>query len=293
MIIAAAILWGFDGVVLTPRLFNLDVGLVVFILHLLPFCLMNLFLYREYRHLAEFNRSDFLIFFLIALFGGSLGTIAIVRALFLVNFQHLSLVVLLQKLQPIFALILARIILREIPGRKFIFWAFLAIAASYFLTFGLDLPHLKQDANLIQAALWALIAAFSFGSSTVFSKVALKKYTFYTTNFYRFGFTTVIMFIYVLLSGKLPLVNQITSINLMYFIIIALTTGSGAIFLYYLGLKRVKASISTICELFFPVSAIFFDFIFNDNRLSLIQWLSAMIMIIAILKISLNKRLVR
>ena len=29
----AAIMWGLDGVVLTPRLYNLDVGWVVLILH--------------------------------------------------------------------------------------------------------------------------------------------------------------------------------------------------------------------------------------------------------------------
>ncbi len=40
----AAILWGFDGVVLTPRLFNLNVIYVVFMLHLIPFVLMNIFL---------------------------------------------------------------------------------------------------------------------------------------------------------------------------------------------------------------------------------------------------------
>jgi hypothetical protein len=43
----SAVLWGVDGVVLTPRLFNLDVGYVVFILHAFPFLLMNLFLFRH------------------------------------------------------------------------------------------------------------------------------------------------------------------------------------------------------------------------------------------------------
>ena len=31
----SAILWGLDGIVLTPRLFNLNVGFVVFLLHFL------------------------------------------------------------------------------------------------------------------------------------------------------------------------------------------------------------------------------------------------------------------
>ncbi|HCX73637.1 MAG TPA: EamA family transporter, partial [Candidatus Cloacimonas sp.] len=112
-IIFSAILWGFDGVYLTPNLFQLDVGFVVFMLHLIPFVLMNTFLYKEYRHLTEMNLSDLVTFFLIALFGGALGTLAIVRALFLVQFNHLSIVVLLQKLQPIFAIALAAVILKE------------------------------------------------------------------------------------------------------------------------------------------------------------------------------------
>lgn len=58
-----------------------------------------------------------MFFFLVALFGGSLGTLSIVKALFLVNFHHLTVVTLLQKLQPVFAIILARIILKEREGK--------------------------------------------------------------------------------------------------------------------------------------------------------------------------------
>ena len=54
-----------------------------------------------------------LIFTLIALTGGVIGTAAIVKALFLVNFQELSVVVLLQKLQPVFSILLASLILNE------------------------------------------------------------------------------------------------------------------------------------------------------------------------------------
>ena len=98
LIIIAAAMWGFDGVVLTPRLYNLNVGFVVFMLHLVPFTLMNLFLFKQYKWLNKFSSGDFLLLILIALFGGALGTLAIVKALFLVNFQHLSVVVILQKL---------------------------------------------------------------------------------------------------------------------------------------------------------------------------------------------------
>jgi len=292
-IIIAAMLWGFDGVVLTPRLFNLNVGFVVFMLHLVPFVLMNTFLFREYRRLKEFTKSDLFVLISIAFFGGALGTLAIVKALFLVNFQHLSVVVLLQKLQPIFAIILAGIFLKEKIKKNFVFWAILAIAASYSLTFGFQLPHIEKDANLIQAALWALVAAFSFGSATVFGKKALSRFPYYTTNFFRFGFTALLMLIYVLITNKLGEFQNVTSTNWLFFLIIAVTTGSGAIFLFYFGLNKVKAMVSTICELFFPISAIFFDYFINGHALSKVQWISAIIMITAIVEISYKRKKIR
>jgi drug/metabolite transporter (DMT)-like permease len=292
-IIIAAILWGFDGVVLTPRLFNLNVGFVVFMFHLVPFVLMNTFLFREYRRLKEFTKSDIFVLISIAFFGGALGTLAIVKALFLVNFENLSVVVLLQKLQPIFAIILAGIFLKEKIKKNFVFWAILAIVASYSLTFGFQLPHIEKDANLIQAALWALVAAFSFGSATVFGKKALSRFPYYTTNFFRFGFTTLLMLIYILITNKLGEFQNVTSMNWLFFLIIAVTTGSGAIFLFYFGLNKVKAIVSTICELFFPISAIFFDYFINGHALSVVQWLSAIIMITAIVEISYKRKKIR
>ncbi len=284
----SAILWGFDGIALTPSLYNLDVSYVVFIFHIIPFVLMNIFLYKEYRKLPGFTASDILFFSLVALFGGAIGTMAIVKALFLVNFQHLTVVLLLQKLQPIFGIALATILLKERPGKNYAIWASVAIIGGYFLTFGLRLPNLKTGADTIYAALFALLASFSFGSSTVFSKKILMKYSFKTATFFRYGFTSIFMLIYVLLTGTLSQFFFTTSFNWLIFFIIAFTTGSGAIFLYYYGLNQIKAIIAIICELFFPISAIFFDYIFNDAKLSFVQWISAGIMIFAIINLNIH-----
>ncbi len=285
----SAVLWGFDGVVLTPRLHNLEVSWVVFILHVLPFLLMNLFLFKEYKNLKTFVRQDYIMLFLIALFGGAIGTISIVKALFLVNFEHLSVVVLLQKLQPIFAILLAAILLKEKIGKNFALWASLAIVASYFLTFGLEKPTLSSDENTLYAALFAVIAAFSFGSSTVFSKKLLQNQTFVTATFFRYGFTSVILLLYVVAFGKYTEFQFTTQINWLYFSIIGITTGSGAIFIYYYGLRRVKAIVATISELLFPISAILFDYLFNDSILSPIQMISAVIMVFSIIKLTSHK----
>lgn len=288
LICIAAILWGLDGVVLTPRLHNLDVKIVVFMLHVIPFLLFNIFLSNEYKNLKKFNKLDFMGFFLVALFGGALGTMAIVKALFLVNFQQLTIVVLLQKLQPIFAIGLASIVLKEKLNSNFILWGSIAICGAYFLTFGSKLPNFDTGLNTFKAALYALLAAFSFGSSTVFSKKLLSKFSFKTATFYRYGFTTVIMLIIVLIGGKLTLIENVTKTNWLIMGIIALTTGSGAIFIYYYGLRSVKAIVATICELCFPISAVVFDYFINGEMISAIQWISAVIMFFAI--IMMNKK---
>lgn len=282
----ASVLWGFDGIVLTPALYNLNVLFVVFILHLIPFLIMNVVFFREYKQLRLFSREDFFTFLLIAMFGGFLGTASIVKALFLVNFEDLSVVVLLQKLQPVFSIALAAIILKEELRKRFILWGSLALAASYFLVFGFHLPNINADRNIIYAAMYALLAAFSFGSSTVFSKKILNKYSFKTGTFYRYGFTTLLLLVVVLISGQHAEISKVTSTNLVYFLIIALTTGSGAIFLYYYGLIKITAMLATMCELFFPISAIFFDYIFNGKLLSPVQWAAAGIMIFAIIKLN-------
>lgn len=288
-ICVAAALWGLDGVVLTPRLYSLDIGLVVFIFHALPYLLMNLFMFNEYRHIKDFSKGDLLMILLISLLGGAVGTLAIVKALFLVNFKALTIVVLLQKLQPVFAITLATMVLGEKLKRNFLLWSALAISAGYFLTFGFQTPDFGSGSNTTLAAGFSLVAAFAFGSSTVFSKKLLRKYNFYTATFYRYGFTSLIMLGYVLSTGLLAEMPHVSNFQWMIFVIIGLTTGSGAIFLYYFGLTRIRAMLATICELCFPVSAILLDYFVNHKILSLVQWISAAVLVFAILKLSLQK----
>lgn len=286
----ASILWGLDGVVLTPRLSNLNVIFVVFILHAIPFLFMNLFLYPRYKELSKLDKTAIYSLIAVSVFGGAVGTIAIVKALFIVDFHQLSVVVLLQKLQPVFAIVLAAIFLREKLTKHFLFWGAIAIMAGYFLTFGFNKPNIHADANTIKASLLSILAAFSFGSSTVFSKNILKRVGFITATFFRYGTSFLLLLPIVIFAGFFSQFSQMTNVNWIIVLIISVTTGSGAILLYYYGLKYVKASVSTISELFFPISAIFFDYVINGNILSPIQWISAAVMIFAIIKASVEKK---
>ena len=272
----SAMLWGVDGILLTPQLYNLNTAFVVFVIHLFPFLLMNLFFYKEYRHLKTMTRSDLIYFLLIALFGGALGTLAIVKSLFLLHFNNLSVVVLLQKLQPVFAVILARIILKEQIKKHF---------------FGWSLPDFSTEGiTTVYAALLSLLAAFSFGSSTVFSKKILGNYSFVSSTFFRYGFTTLIMLVIVLFAGHIGDFSQVTPRNWLFIALIGITTGSGAIFLYYYGLRHVKASLSTFLELMYPITAVVLDYFVNGTKYSPVQWAAALVMLFAIVMLNVSGR---
>ena len=288
LICLSAALWGLDGVVLTPRLANLPVPFVVFLLHAIPFLLMQPFLFRSYRRLRRMEARGWLALALVAMTGGLIGTLAIVKALFLVNFNQLSVVVMLQKLQPLFALVLAAVLLKERVSWRFLSLAVVALGGAYLLTFGAATPNAAADTITLQAALWAVVAAAAFGSATVLGKLLLGSLDFKDATFARYGMTAAISVIYLGISGVGLPVASITGANWVIVLIISLTTGSGAIFLYYFGLARVRASVATICELCLPLSAVLLDYLVNGSVLGPWQWLGAGLLVGAILRISIR-----
>ena len=89
-IAVAAVLWGLDGIFLTPSLYSLPVPTVVFLVHAVGFLFMLPFLVAEKSKLKNISRTGYGYFFLVALFGGALGTLAITKGLFYVHFASLS-----------------------------------------------------------------------------------------------------------------------------------------------------------------------------------------------------------
>lgn len=288
----AAFLWAVDGIVLRPTLYVLPVALVVFIEHAIAFLIMLPFFIREFSEVKKLKIADWGAFLWVAVFGGVLGTMFITKALFYVDFVNLSIVVLIQKLQPVFALVLAALILKEKLPKKFFKWAVIAIIATYFVAFENFLPNFDTGDKTFFAAMFSLGAAFAWGSSTVFGKRALKQVSFRMGTYLRFGLTTLIMFFIVSATGSLTsqAFSQITSQQWLILLLIIFSSGAAAMFLYYYGLKQVKASVSTIAELTFPLSAIVLEFLIRGNILTWSQWLGAIVLFIAIYQVSLIQR---
>ena len=65
LVCLAATMWGFDGIVLTPRLYQLNVAYVVFVLHLLPLIGMSiLFGKSEIINIKKLSKEDLFFYFL-------------------------------------------------------------------------------------------------------------------------------------------------------------------------------------------------------------------------------------
>ncbi len=303
-IITAAMLWAFDGVFLLPEIRHLDVNMIVFIQHIIPFLLMTIvfipFCKTIQKDAKSLNTIDWIIFLLIGFFGGYLGTYAITQAFFHVFAEGASItsVFLMQKLQPIFVILLSLVLLKERPSKAFWILSSLALLGVYLLTFGVSNPEFSFKDQSFVASLFAILAAFSWGSSTVFSKKVLKKVSFITSTYFRFAITSVIAGITTFATYQSGLFESVTAHQWKIFLIISLTTGGFAIWLYYWGLKEVKASKSAIYELAMPVSAIFFEFClapivfdnYSPHNLTLWQWLGGIILLISIILVSLEKQ---
>jgi len=287
-IILAALLWSIDGIFIRPTFYMLPASLVVFWEHLLGFIVLSPFIVLNWRKIRGLSRKSWGAIIWVCVFGGMIGTIFITKAFFLAmaGTTSFATVIILQKLQPIFALLLARLVLREKLSKYFYLWAVVAIVAGYFLAFGGTGLSLREIDWMHSAALFAVIASFAFGSSTVFGKRIANHLNFRAVTALRFGITSVLVLALILITGDFFKVNLISTTHWWLLGLIVLTSGAGAMFIYYFGLRKVSASTTTILELFWPFSAIVLDYLFHGNTLNSIQTIAFIILLITFFRVS-------
>jgi drug/metabolite transporter (DMT)-like permease len=283
LIFIAAVLWGLDGI-LRRSLYGLPPATIVFYEHLIGAILIAPFLWRAWKE-ETLHKNEWTALTLVSLLSGVLGTLFFTTALLKINFISFSVVFLLQKLQPIFTIITAYLVLGEAPGRKYLPWALLALVAGYFVTFPNGVVNLSGKEQLA-AAMFALLAAIAWGSSTAFSRYVLIGHSNTLVTGMRFLITVPLAFGFVLGLGQFDSIMTVTSIQLLTLIGIALSTGMLALWIYYRGLKTTPARISAIVELAFPMTAILIDYFLYGTALAASQYLAAAVLLFAMYKVA-------
>lgn len=283
LIVLAAILWALDGI-LRRSLFSLPPIIIVFYEHIIGFIIISPFLLKNIKQL-NFSKKEWGALFIVSLLSGVLGTLWFTTALVKVNFISFSVVFLLQKLQPLFAMLFAIIFLKEKVSRQYIVWALVALVAAYFVTFKNGLVNFAAS-ETGTAALFALGAAFAWGSSTAFSRFALLRKSNTLVTSVRFLLTSILAFVFIFILGQQANLGAPSSEQYLRFLLIAFSTGLLALWIYYQGLKNTQVKVATILELTFPFLAVIIDIFLYKNVLSASQYLAALILLVAMYMVS-------
>ena len=276
-VIFAALLWSLDGL-LRQELYHISSFVIVALEHSIGALIFLPFLFKSIPKIKKLGQRGWISIFWISICGGVLGTYFYTKALSFVNYIDLSVVVLIQKLQPLFAISLAGVILKEKLSKRFMFLAIIAMFGGYLVTFG-NKPFGNWDDKSTIASLCALLASFCWGSSTVLGKHALKQLTFEVVTGMRLFITAIIALIIIAYSGGFSDVSSLRPENYTTIIIIVFSTGTIALSIYYYGLQNLAASHTTIYELAWPLSAVFIDWTLKGKTLSLVQIVGALILL--------------
>lgn len=276
-IIIAALLWSLDAF-LRQSLYSLSPLLIITIEHGIGSLLFIPTLIKYWTKIKILKQTGWVSLLWISFLGGICGTYFYTKALGYVGYIDLSIVVLLQKFQPLFAVSLAAIILKEKLSKRYLVLALFAMIGGYLVTFGNN-PISAWDNNTLIAALFALLAAFCWGSSTVLGKQALIYLPYSLVTALRLVITTVTGIVIILFSDWSIIYSHISYSQWKMLLLIVFSTGTVALFIYYYGLNRLPASHTTLFELFWPLSAVVIDWIIKGEPLSFSQLIGSVILL--------------
>lgn len=283
LIFIAAILWGLDGI-LRRSLYGLPPISIVFFEHLIGLIIIAPFLWKAWKA-EKLERKEWYALGVVALLSGVLGTLFFTTALLKVNFIPFSVVFLIQKLQPIFAITMAWLVLKETPTKQYWMWALLALVAGYFVTFPMGVVNFAEGSAHVTAAMFALLAAIAWGSSTALSRLTLLNHsnTFITGMRFLLTVPLALMFVFALGAGES--LTAVTLSQFGYLTLIAFSTGMAALWIYYRGLGTTPVRISAIVELAFPMTAVVIDYYLYGVVLHSSQYLAATVLLFAMYRI--------
>lgn len=205
--------------------------------------------------------------------GSAIATILFTKGLTMGG--NLNALVLLQKLQPLFAIILARILLKEILPKNFLPLFLVAIVGTYLLTFGFTFPIGNFQDFIQMGSLFSLGAAALWGGSTVMGRLLVGNLKYATVTSLRFVLALPLLFMITMREGAAW--NWPTASSELFLVLLnlfgqALLPGLLGLLVYYKGLTTTKASVATLAELSFPMVSVLMNwFIMNE----VITWAQA------------------
>ena len=287
----AALLWATDALFRYPLLERgVQPVTIVLVEHLICVLALAPFVLLKFRaELFTLRPAQWIGLIFIGAGASGMATILFTASFGMVN---PSVAILLQKFQPLVVTLLAAIFLSERPGLGFWAWGTVALVAGLVLSFpDFNFHFAKSITPESQGAIYAASAAALWAIGTVVGKALLAELRPVVVTTWRFVFGALTLAVLAITSG-LPLhqfalfLDPKNAESIGY---VAGISGVAAMLLYYAGMSRTTATVTTFMELVFPVAAVILNSFFLGMALRPIQIGAALVLLTAVFQIPQKK----
>ncbi len=264
LIAIAAALWGTDALLRKPLAESTEAATIVFGEHLVLVLIMLPVIPAAFAAVMRAGPR-----YVLAAAAIGVGASAIATILFTQAFVHGDPVtpVVLQKIQPLFAVAGAWFILGERPHPKYAWLLFGGLAGVWLIAFP---SPFEVQVDKAYPALLAITAAALWAMGTVLGRLLATRLRFQHVTALRFSFGLPASAVAVLLVGA-PFTTSAS--DFAWIAALAIVTGLVSLSLYYMGLRKTPATIAALAELTFPVTAAAVGYFAFDATLDGTQWL--------------------
>jgi len=283
-VFAACLLWAVDTLIRYPLLGEgIPATKIVLTEHLI---LTGLFLWAAFKgreKIWSMQVGHISYFIVIGGLGSALGTLSFTKAFTMIN---PSLVILLQKLQPLVAISLARLVLKEKIKKEFILWAIPCLIGGMMVSYKEVFPGLADfdftkafsNPKALSGLGLTMVAVISWGASTPFGKKLSKEgYKETEIMFGRFGMGLLCLLPFISM-------DEVTFNNepMIWGKIAGMVILSGVLgmWFYYRGLKNLSARLCALAEMAFPFFAVLVNWVFLGATLDPVQLMGGALLLL-------------
>lgn len=267
LVAAGAALWGTDGLFRTALAFQMPASVLVFWEHLVLVGLTFPFLFRFLKSRPNLDFKDLLALLFVGAGASAVATILFTEAF---TYGDPTTVLLLQKVQPVIAVLGAYLLLGERLLPRYGWYFAFAVGGAYLISFP---DPLAVGVSRVAPALLALGAAMLWGLGTVLGRHLTGKIPTNELTAVRFAIGLPAALVVLLLRNEAAEALDISLSEFGAVILLSLIPGLAALTIYYKGLSSTPASSATLAELAFPLTAILIGWSVFDSVPTATQWL--------------------